>query len=117
MALPPGVDTRAFRDTEVVRWTSFDGRTISGLINRPPASFKGRRPVLISIHGGPEAQATVGFLNRWQYFIQELGITLIQPNVRGSAGFGKTFLALDNGFLREDSVKDIGALLDWIWPG
>lgn len=112
--VPPGVDTRAFRDTEVVRWASFDGRTISGLINRPPASFKGRRPVLISIHGGPEAQATVGFLNRWQYFIQELGITLIQPNVRGSAGFGKTFLALDNGFLREDSVKDIGALLDWI---
>ena len=61
-----------------------------------------------------EAQATVGFLGRWQYYIQELGITVIQPNVRGSTGFGKTFVTLDNGFKREDSVRDIGALLDWI---
>ncbi|WP_374662158.1 prolyl oligopeptidase family serine peptidase [Inhella sp.] len=113
-AVPAGIDTQAFNDTEIIRWKSFDGLSISGLINRPPASFKGKRPVLISIHGGPEAQATVGFLSRWQYFIQELGITLIQPNVRGSSGFGKTFLALDNGFKREDSVKDIGALLEWI---
>ncbi|MBH9552849.1 S9 family peptidase [Inhella sp. 4Y17] len=113
-AVPAGIDTRAFRDTEIIRWKSFDGLPISGLITRPPANFKGRRPVLISIHGGPEGQATVGFLARWQYYIQELGITLIQPNVRGSSGFGKTFLALDNGFKREDSVKDIGALLEWI---
>jgi dipeptidyl aminopeptidase/acylaminoacyl peptidase len=113
-AVPVGIDTKAFGDTEIVRWKSFDGVQISGLINRPPASFKGKRPVLISIHGGPEGQATVGFLSRWQYYIQELGITLIQPNVRGSSGFGKTFLAMDNGFKREDSVKDIGALLDWI---
>ncbi len=113
-AVPAGIDTKAFSDTEIIRWKSFDGVPISGLINRPPASFKGKRPVLISIHGGPEAQATVGFLSRWQYYIQELGITLIQPNVRGSSGFGKTFLAMDNGYKREDSVKDIGALLDWI---
>ena len=53
----------------------------------------------------------MGFLSRWQYYIQELGIVLIQPNVRGSTGFGKTFVTLDNGFKREDSVKDIGALL------
>jgi len=70
--------------------------------------------VLINIHGGPEAQAKVGFLARNQYYVQELGIALIQPNVRGSTGYGKTFVALDNGRLREDSVKDIGALLDWI---
>ena len=113
-AVPPSIDTRAFRDTEIIRWKSFDGLQISGLVNRPPASFKGKRPVLISIHGGPEAQATVGFLGRWQYYIQELGITVIQPNVRGSTGFGKTFVTLDNGFKREDSVRDIGALLDWI---
>lgn len=113
-AVPAGIDTKAFGETEIIRWKSFDGVQISGLINRPPASFKGKRPVLISIHGGPEGQATVGFLSRWQYYIQELGITLIQPNVRGSSGFGKTFLAMDNGFKREDSVKDIGALLDWI---
>ena len=56
----------------------------------------------------------MGFLGRFNYLIDELGIAVIQPNVRGSSGFGKTFLALDNGRLREDSVKDIGALLDWI---
>ncbi len=110
----PGVDMAAFVDQEIVRWTSFDGRRISGLISRPPARFGGKRPVLIDIHGGPEAQAKVGFLGRDNYFVQEMGITIIQPNVRGSAGFGKTFLELDNGLLREDSVRDIGALLDWI---
>jgi dipeptidyl aminopeptidase/acylaminoacyl peptidase len=112
--VPPGLDPSTYRDHEIVRWKSFDGLSISGLLSRPPASFIGKRPVLISIHGGPEAQATVGFMGRWQYFIQELGVAVIQPNVRGSTGFGKTFVTLDNGFKREDSVKDIGALLDWI---
>jgi dipeptidyl aminopeptidase/acylaminoacyl peptidase len=112
--VPAGLDPSTYRDHEIVRWKSFDGLTISGLLSRPPASFTGKRPVLISIHGGPEAQATVGFMGRWQYFIQELGVAVIQPNVRGSTGFGKTFVTLDNGFKREDSVKDIGALLDWI---
>ena len=110
----PGIDTNAFTDQKIVRWKSFDGRTISGLVSMPPARFTGKRPVLISIHGGPEGQATVGFIGRSQYYVQELGVALIQPNVRGSTGYGKTFLALDNGRLREDSVKDIGALLDWI---
>ncbi|MDC8785773.1 S9 family peptidase [Roseateles koreensis] len=112
---PPGVDTRLFPEQQIIRWKSFDGRAISGLMTLPPADkFKGRRPVLISIHGGPESQASVGFLNRNNYFVMEQGVALIQPNVRGSSGFGKTFLALDNGFKREDSVKDIGALLDWV---
>lgn len=110
----PDVDVASFSEQQIIRWKSFDGRTISGLISRPPAKFAGKRPVLINIHGGPEAQAKVGFLARNQYYVQELGITLIQPNVRGSTGYGKTFVALDNGRLREDSVKDIGALLDWI---
>jgi dipeptidyl aminopeptidase/acylaminoacyl peptidase len=99
----------------VVRWKSFDGLGISGLISRAdPQRFPGRRPVLIAIHGGPEGQASVGFLGRGNYYVQELGVTILQPNVRGSSGFGKTFLAADNGMKREDSVKDIGALLDWI---
>jgi dipeptidyl aminopeptidase/acylaminoacyl peptidase len=85
-----------------------------GLLTLPPARFTGKRPVLIEIHGGPEAQAKVGFQGRYNYFTQELGIALIEPNVRGSSGFGKTFLALDDGVKREDSVRDIGALLDWI---
>ena len=111
---PPGVDTAAFGAQSIVRWKSFDGREISGLLNTPPARFTGRRPVLIDIHGGPEGQAEFRFLGRYNYFIEELGIAVIRPNVRGSSGFGKTFLSLDDGIKREDSVKDIGALLDWI---
>ncbi|HET7793326.1 MAG TPA: prolyl oligopeptidase family serine peptidase [Rhizobacter sp.] len=110
----PGVDMKAFQDQSIVRWKSFDGRSISGLMNLPPAQFTGKRPVMVLIHGGPEAQATVGFMGRYNYYINELGMALIQPNVRGSSGFGKSFLSLDDGMKREDSVKDIGALLDWI---
>jgi len=108
------IDTSGFSEQKIVRWKSFDGTTISGLLTQPPKKFAGKRPVLISIHGGPESQAQVGFLGRSAYFVQELGMALIQPNVRGSSGYGKSFLAMDNGFKREDSVKDIGALLDWI---
>jgi dipeptidyl aminopeptidase/acylaminoacyl peptidase len=111
---PAGIDTQAYAEQSIVRWKSFDDLTISGLLTKPPAKFTGWRPVIVSIHGGPEAQATMGFQSRWNYFIQELGITVIEPNVRGSSGYGKTFLTLDNGMKREDSVKDIGALLDWI---
>ena len=111
---PAGVDMASFPDQTIVRWKSFDGRTISGLMNTPPARFTGKRPVMVLIHGGPEAQATMGFRNRYNYFINELGIAVIEPNVRGSSGFGKSFVALDDGMKREDSVKDIGALLDWI---
>ncbi len=109
-----GMDTSAFQPMEVIQWKSFDGRMISGLIQRPPKKFTGKRPVLIDIHGGPEAQASLNFSGRYNYIINEMGIALIEPNVRGSTGFGKTFHTLDNGKLREDSVKDIGALLDWI---
>jgi dipeptidyl aminopeptidase/acylaminoacyl peptidase len=109
-----GIHTAAVPEPELVRWASFDGRQISGFLFRPPARFTGRRPVVISIHGGPEGQARPGFLGRLNYYPQELGLALIEPNVRGSSGYGKTFLKLDNGYLREDAVKDIGALLDWI---
>ena len=111
---PAGIDTATFPDQQIVRWKSFDGLTISGLLTQPPARFDGKRPVIVSIHGGPEGQATMGFKGRWNYFVQEMGIALIEPNVRGSTGYGKTFLTLDDGVKREDSVKDIGALLDWI---
>ncbi|MBN1465313.1 S9 family peptidase [candidate division KSB1 bacterium] len=109
-----GINTADFSPPQVVRWPSFDGRMISGLYYRPPAQFIGRRPVIIDIHGGPEGQARPGFQREDNYFIHELGIAIIQPNVRGSSGYGKTFLKLDNGFLRQDSYKDIAALLDWI---
>jgi dipeptidyl aminopeptidase/acylaminoacyl peptidase len=108
------VKTDGFREPELVRWNTFDGKTISGFLYRPPAKFTGKRPVLIEIHGGPEGQSRPDFLGRWNYFVNELGIAIISPNVRGSTGYGKTFTKLDNGFLREDSYKDISALFDWI---
>ncbi len=109
-----GFDTSGLREPQLVKWKSFDGLEISGFIYKPPTTFKGKRPVIINIHGGPEGQATPGPQGRSAYYINDLGVAVIYPNVRGSSGFGKTFLALDNGFKREDSVKDIGALLDWI---
>jgi dipeptidyl aminopeptidase/acylaminoacyl peptidase len=109
-----GYETKGLREPELVRWKSFDGKMISGFLNRPPAKFAGKRPVIINIHGGPEGQSTPGPLGRSAYYINELGVAIIYPNVRGSSGYGKTFIQLDNGFKREDSVKDIGALLDWI---
>ena len=71
-------------------------------------------PVIISIHGGPEGQSRPRFSSTFQLWIEKLGVAVITPNVRGSEGYGKTYLGLDNGFNREDSVKDIGSLLDWI---
>jgi dipeptidyl aminopeptidase/acylaminoacyl peptidase len=109
-----GLNTESFPEPELVRWKSFDGREISGFLYMPPARFTGPRPVMINIHGGPEGQATPGFLGRTNYYLNEMGIAIIFPNVRGSSGYGKTFLQLDNGFKREDTYKDIGALLDWI---
>lgn len=108
-----GLNAAAFPEPALIRWKSFDGRTISGLLYRPPARFTGPRPVIVNIHGGPEGQSRPGFLARNNYYLNELGIALIFPNVRGSTGYGKTYRNLDNALLREDSVKDIGALLDW----
>ena len=109
-----GLHPATFAEPELVHWTSFDGREISGLLYLPPARFSGKRPVIIDIHGGPESQERPDFKGKDNYFISELGIAIIYPNVRGSSGYGKSFLRLDNGRLREDAYKDIGALLDWI---
>ena len=108
------VDTNHFAIPELVHWTTFDNQTISGFLYRPPSKFKGKRPVIIDIHGGPEDQYRPGFGYEDNYFVNELGLAKIYPNVRGSSGYGKTFLALDNDLRREGAVKDIGALLDWI---
>jgi dipeptidyl aminopeptidase/acylaminoacyl peptidase len=110
----PEINTSEFAEPRIVRWKSFDGREISGFLYMPGSKFSGKRPVIVNIHGGPEAQARPSFIGRNNYYVGELGIAMIFPNVRGSAGFGKTFLKLDNGVKREDSVKDIGALIDWI---
>ncbi|MDH5580198.1 MAG: prolyl oligopeptidase family serine peptidase, partial [Betaproteobacteria bacterium] len=110
----PALNAAMFPEPRLVRWKSFDDREITGFYYHPPSRFEGVRPVIVSVHGGPASQARAGFLGRSNYFVNELGIALVYPNVRGSSGFGKTFLKLDNGRLREDSVKDLGALLDWI---
>lgn len=109
-----GVNPESFSQPDLIRWKSFDGRMISGFLYLPPRRFTGPRPVIINIHGGPEGQTRPVFLGRVNYFLNELGVAVIYPNVRGSSGYGKTFSMLDNGLKREDSVKDIGALLDWI---
>ena len=109
-----GLDPRRNVEPVLVETTSFDGEKVSGFLYRPdPARFPGRRPLIVSIHGGPEGQSRPGFLGRNNYLVNELGIALFYPNVRGSTGFGKRFVALDNGpDLRENRVKDIGAFLD-----
>jgi len=112
-----GLDTTAFRTPELVRYPTFDNvgdrpRENPAWVYKPAGD--GPYPVIISIHGGPEGQARPAFSATYQMWIDKLGVAVIQPNVRGSAGYGKTYLGLDNGFKREDSVKDIGALLDWV---
>lgn len=102
------------REPKLITWKSFDGKMISGFYYQAPAKFTGKRPVIINIHGGPEGQSRPVFLGQLNYYLYELGISIIFPNVRGSAGFGKTFLDLDNGLKREESVKDIGSLIDWV---
>ncbi len=116
---PPGTDIGGFSEQSIIRFPSFDGRIISAIANYPTNiasdTSTARYPVLICIHGGPESQALCGFLGRLNYFIKEMGFAILQPNVRGSSGYGKTFLDLDNGLLREDSVGNGRAQnFDWI---
>lgn len=116
-----GLNPQSFVVPQLVRFPTFDQdekgarRTIPAFVYHPPADrFPGRRPVILNIHGGPEAQALPAFLGSNNYVINELGVAVIAPNVRGSSGYGKSYLKLDNAEKREDTVKDVGALLDWI---
>jgi dipeptidyl aminopeptidase/acylaminoacyl peptidase len=111
------VDTKTFVPAELVHYPTWDRvngkpRTLSAYVYRPRTA--GPHPVMINIHGGPESQYRPGFEPFLQFLVNELGFAVVSPNVRGSSGYGKTFLKLDNGTLREDSVKDIGSLLVWI---
>jgi dipeptidyl aminopeptidase/acylaminoacyl peptidase len=109
-----GMNASNLQEPQLISWKSFDRKNISGYLYKPASKFTGKRPVIIDIHGGPEGQSRPLFLGNSNYFLNELGIAVIYPNVRGSTGYGKTFVDLDNGMKREESVKDIGALLDWI---
>jgi len=113
-----GIPAARFADAIGIEYPTFD-KLPDGTQRRIPAiaikpKSPGPFPVVIQIHGGPEGQSRPSFDPFSQYLVTELGIAVIKPNVRGSSGYGKSFLKLDNSRLREDSVKDIGALLDWI---
>ncbi len=112
-----GLETGSFITPELVHYPTFDSGSggpeeIPAWVYRPEG--EGPHPVIIQIHGGPEGQSRPGFSSTYQMWLQKLGVAVIRPNVRGSDGYGKTYMGLDNGFQREDSVRDIGALLDWI---
>lgn len=109
-----GLNTAINVEPELIKVKSFDGEEVSGFLYRPdPRRFPGKRPMIVNIHGGPEGQFQPGFMGRNNYLLNEQGIAIFLPNVRGSTGYGKRFVSLDNGpFKREDSVKDIGAYLD-----
>lgn len=112
-----GLNTDDFIEPELISYPTFDKsndvlREIPAYYYKPEGD--GPFPVIIYFHGGPESQFRPGFTSTFQYWIKEQGIAVIAPNIRGSSGYGKSFLLLDNGKLRENSVKDGGALLDWI---
>jgi dipeptidyl aminopeptidase/acylaminoacyl peptidase len=109
-----GAKTDGFREPEQIKWKTFDGRMISGFLYRPPETFVGKHPVIVYLHGGLHDQFHPDFREGDNYFINALGIAMIYPNIRGSSGYGKTFLSLDDKCSRPDAVKDVGALLDWI---
>jgi dipeptidyl aminopeptidase/acylaminoacyl peptidase len=110
-----GLDPTTFVAPSPIRFAAFDGRKIPAYLYRPRgASHEKPVPVLISIHGGPESQYRPFFSGFEQFFVNDLGFAVIAPNVRGSSGYGKTYLKLDNAEKRVDSVRDIGGLLDWI---
>jgi dipeptidyl aminopeptidase/acylaminoacyl peptidase len=109
-----GLDPQGNVEPRILTTRSFDGLEVSGLLYLPdPAKFPGKRPLIVDVHGGPESQSTAGFLGADNYYLNELGVALFFPNVRGSTGYGKRFVSLDNGpFRREDSVRDMAALID-----
>jgi len=112
-----GLDTSGFAEPKLVHYPTFDmrgeqQRKVPAFIYRP--SGKGPHPVIIHVHGGPESQYRPGFSKRTQMWVAELGAAVIAPNIRGSSGYDNEYLSLDNSYRREDAVRDIGALLDWI---
>lgn len=107
-----GLNPDTFIEPVLFDYPNADGMDIPAFIYKPKG--EGPHPVIISIHGGPEGQSRPGFSSSYQYWANELGIAVVVPNVRGSSGYGKTYVSLDNGLNRKKSVEDIGALLDWI---
>ncbi len=113
-----GLNAANFTEPTLIEYPTFDKvsgkpRLIPSFLYTPK-NAPGKIPVVISIHGGPEGQSLPTFSSQIQFWVNEMKLAVLVPNVRGSTGYGKTYVKLDNGFLRENSVKDIGALLDWV---
>ncbi|MFV3129476.1 S9 family peptidase [Niveispirillum sp. KHB5.9] len=108
-----GLNTGLFADASLIQFPTFDKQQIPSFVFKPK-NASGKLPVIILAHGGPEGQSRPNFSATVQFWANELGAAVLLPNIRGSEGYGKTYLGLDNGFKREDSIKDIGALIDWV---
>jgi dipeptidyl aminopeptidase/acylaminoacyl peptidase len=108
-----GIDPSLFVEPELVRYPSTDGVRVPAFLYKPKG-VTGKVPVVVSFHGGPEAQSLPVFNNFTQFLVTELGMAVLVPNVRGSDGYGKTYRAMDDGVKREQSLADIGATLDFI---
>jgi len=106
-----GVDLTKMVRPELVEYTAHDGLKLSGWLYKPHGAT-GAMPIVLSFHGGPEGQERPGFNSTYQALLMR-GIAVFAPNVRGSSGFGKKFVNLDNGALRENGVKDIKASVDF----
>jgi dipeptidyl aminopeptidase/acylaminoacyl peptidase len=107
-----GLDPATFVEPSLVRYPSAAGIRVPAFLYRKPG--EGRRPVVVLWHGGPEGQFRPAFGSFVQFLAAELGLAVLAPNVRGSDGYGKRYLAMDDGVRREDSLADIGATLDFI---
>jgi dipeptidyl aminopeptidase/acylaminoacyl peptidase len=106
---PTTVPAEGLRAPSLERFASFDGESIPFLVYRPATADPA--PIVLEIHGGPEAQRHPMWIPLVQYFVAE-GFAVVQPNVRGSTGYGKRFEHLDDGHLRLDTVRDVAVLHD-----
>ncbi|WNG32779.1 S9 family peptidase [Archangium violaceum] len=108
-----GLDTSTFVEPELVHYKSTEGVQVPAFLYMP-RERKGKVPVVIVFHGGPEGQSRPNLSTFNQFLAVELGMAVLVPNVRGSEGYGKAYRAMDDGVKREQSLADIGASLDYI---
>jgi dipeptidyl aminopeptidase/acylaminoacyl peptidase len=116
LVVPPqmaGLSSAGLPEDELVSWKSFDGRTIPGFLLRPRGAPNGPRPTVVQVHGGPEGQSRP-LWNPLTVALVAAGFNVLQPNVRGSSGYGRAYLSLDDVRLRMDSVKDLDAAAAWL---
>jgi len=107
-----GVPLDTLGRPDLARFPAHDGLALSGWLYRPAATA-GAEPLVLDFHGGPEGQARPVFNGLYQALLNQ-GIAVFAPNVRGSSGFGTTFLTLDNGARRVDAIRDIKACVDYV---